>query len=375
MKEQAVTFEDVLILPKFSKVGSRKNVDLATNMGNGLALSLPVISANMETITGPEMATTMWKNGGLGILHRFMSVENNIKAFNESKAVETAVSIGIGDKEKERAEALITAGAWIVCIDVAHGAQIEVVEQVKWLRKNYRDNLYIIAGNFATPSSIEAFELECFSSSNLPNIYKVGIGPGSACTTRIKTGVGVPQLSAILSCAKQFPVLADGGMKTPGDIAKAIGAGAKAVMLGGMLAGTTETPGENIYNDPKLVTKNKFKSLIVDSGTRPGEYLGDTIHHWSGIYTYNSSQAGKVFKIFKGSASGNYGSGWKTSEGEEYKVPYKGSVVPILKDIEGGLRSALTYTNSKDLNEFRQNCEFILVSNSTRIENGPHGKN
>jgi IMP dehydrogenase len=340
MLKEYFTFDDVLITPKFSTVASRRDVELTTDLGGGLYLKLPVISANMESITEESMADTMYKNGGLGILHRFCTIERNIEIYRNTRVeiaqdgevcppLSLGVSIGITDNEKERAEALIYSGADLICIDVANGAQQSVVDQVKWLRSLYKDNIYIMVGNFATASSITAFNT-MLTWSTLPNSFKVGIGPGSVCETRTKTGVGIPQLSAILDCVSTgVNIIADGGMKTPGCIAKALGAGAKAVMLGGMLSGTDETT-----------------SFSVNGDTR----------------SYN------------GSASGNYAEGWKTSEGVKVMVPNKGPVKLILKDIEGGLRSSFTYTNSSTLEEFQQNCEFIKVSTNTVIENRAHIK-
>lgn len=340
-----LTFDDVLIVPKFSTITSRKDVSLDTAVGNEL-LKLPVISSNMDTVTGPEMAMAMAGAGGRGCLHRFMSIEENVQALQRSSwgfdhDVRTPlVSIGVGQQELERGIALWKAGANTIVVDVAHGAQQTVVDQVNNLR-GLIPQAYIIAGNFASDESVKDFlERTC----GAVDAIKVGVGPGSACTTRIKTGVGVPQLSAIMQIAKllkntKIQVIADGGMKTPGDIAKALGAGAHAVMLGGMLAGTEETPGDKVY-------------------------AGD----------------GAYFKKYRGSAShesyaaqGKTGS-QRTAEGESFFVPYKGSVESVLMDIEGGIRSAMTYVGANTLDEFRARCEFVQISPATVRENSAHGK-
>jgi len=370
MNNIAVTFDDILIKPKFSKLSSRKYVDLTTDLGKEIKLSLPVISANMSTITGPKMAHAMSKAGGMGIFHRFMTIEENITAWTDGP-FDCGVSIGVVDSEKERAEALIDAGANIICVDVAHGAQQSVVDQVKWLRSKYKDNIFIIVGNFATPQTIKAFG-DAVGITDSPDIYKVGIGPGSVCTTRIKTGVGVPQLSAILSCAAEFPIIADGGMKTPGDIAKALAGGAKAVMLGGMLAGTKEAPGEEIIGEAQVISYEEAKKKAKRDNIKDFSKVSISNGYFfsDGFYAFNINPE---YKIYKGSAANGYGNGWKTSEGVEIKVPYKGPVEPILKDIEGGLRSSFTYTGASNLNEFQNNAELIIVSPSTRIENKAHG--
>jgi len=345
MDRQSITFDDVLIEPKFSVIDSRKDVDLTTTLGD-IKLQLPVISANMSSITEDKMALAVAKNGGMSILHRFMSIEKNVEMWNnifmtlKNRHVDTGgvinvgVSVGVSDDEKERAEALYEADAYIFCVDVAHGAQLSVVKQVQYLKDRFGSNIFLIVGNFATSQSIHDFKNH-LTGKAMPDAFKIGIGPGSACTTRLKTGVGIPQLSAILDCVHNLggsiPIIADGGLRTPGDIAKALAAGADAVMLGGMLAGTDEAPGQ-------------------------------------------TTEHGITYKQYKGSASEGYGNGWKTSEGTEFLVPEKGPVELVLKDIEGGLRSSFTYTGSRNLEQFRSKATLILVSSNTVVENGSHGK-
>lgn len=342
---ELLTFDDVLIVPRFSTVQSRKDVDMSLNRVGYPHVSLPVISANMDTITNTQMSQTLINYGAQACLHRFSTIDENVRVFEES-CVETKaniespmVSVGLGSAELSRAEALFNAGATFFVIDVAHGAQLSVVEQAKNLRELIGFNGSITVGNFATGDSVKTF-LEHFPSVDG---FKVGVGPGSACTTRIKTGIGVPQLSAVLDIAATLQrtgiiVIADGGLRTPGDIAKALGAGANLVMLGGMLAGTAEAPGELINDD------------------------------------------GRFYKKYRGSASkesyeaqGKNGS-YITAEGESFLVPYKGSVVDILRDIEGGIRSSMTYVGAKDLNEFRANCDFVRITSAGVKENGSHGK-
>lgn len=357
--KEFITFDDVLIIPKFSYLKSRKEVDISPN-SNGLPnMRVPIISANMDTITGPDMCITMAKAGGIGCLHRFWSIEDNIKAFKNSLCSRTTtepeiapiVSIGLGSYEFERAEALIDAGATHICIDVAHGAQIEVAKQFNRLAEKYNaSDIHIIVGNFASGNSVRDFRSHTIRD---PDAFKIGIGPGSSCITRIKTGCGYPQLSAIIDCVNTNPginFIADGGMRTSGDIAKALAAGAVCVMLGGMLAGTLETPGELIQEDRQLYNSANFNSSI------------------------------KAYKKYRGSASkesyvaqGKV-SDWRATEGESFLVEYKGSVKSILQDIEGGIRSAFTYVGAANLKEFHEKAEFIRVSNATIKENGAHGK-
>lgn len=343
MKE-LLTFDDVLIVPKYSEVESRSQVDLSTNIRE-LRFKLPIISANMDTITGPNMAIAMQALGAQACLHRFGSIEDTVKDFQHSycdKPVDgPMVSVGLGPVELKRARTLFAAGAHTFVIDVAHGAMKSVAEQVKALREELGAGANIVVGNFATGDSVAVFLQRVGTSIDA---VKVGIGPGSACTTRIKTGVGYPQLSAVMDVVSvlrntDIKVIADGGMKKPGDIAKAIGAGAHMVMLGGMLAATNETP-----------------SL--------GEKCGPDGN----------------FKLYRGSASlESYKDQGKeakhrTTEGESFWVPAKGSVADVLQDIEGGLRSAMTYVGARNIKEFHRRCEFVRISPSTIAENGAHGK-
>lgn len=331
------TFSDVLIIPKSSNNRSRKDVNLTTSFLN---LQFPIISSNMKSITGPKMAIEMCKNGGFGILHRFCSIDQAIKDFKEvfDGGYNCGVSIGVQEFDKQRLKKLYNAGARIFCVDVAHGDSILVKEMLQWInRRKYRSQLYIIVGNIATGDSF----------NNLANLnvdaVKVGIGPGSACQTRRNTGVGVPQLSALEDCyinkmcreiefpdLKKVSIIADGGISFPSDIAKALKY-ADIVMLGGMIAGTSETPGKVFRNK-----ENQF------------------------------------YKVYMGSASAEnkISSNQETNfvEGMAIEVPFRGHVKYILKEIKDGLQSAFSYVGAKNLKEFKEKCEFIHISSGSKIE-------
>jgi IMP dehydrogenase len=368
--KELLTFDDVLIVPKFSTIGSRKDVSLSvttsTRVSKDIGANFPVISSNMDTVTGPEMARAMLKYGGQACLHRFCSIEENVKMFIESELpvfdddddyrYRPMVSIGLGKDELDRAHALYFNCATRFVIDVAHGATMAVVRQVKALREIIKDNGAIIVGNFATRDSVQDFLRHV--NGKIEGI-KAGIGPGSMCTTRIKTGIGVPQLSAIMEISPYtkslgIPVIADGGLKTPGDCAKALGAGADLLMIGGMLAGTEESPGE-------------FESHPLSSNRNVDQLL-------------KMGQKDLVVKKYRGSASKESyqvqgkEAFYRTAEGESTLVPYKGPVKDVLQDIEGGLRSALSYVGARNLEEFHKYVEFVRVSPATVRENGAHGK-
>lgn len=375
----ALTFDDVLIAPRFSKINSSAEVDLSVSYQEHTQ-NLPIISANMDTVTGTDMAIAMLNNGAQACLHRFQSLDELLEQFNQVQQVTGKlpfVSIGVTDQADLKFVKLYDAGADKFIIDVAHGAQRQVVDSYinmlayigvqmskgreLCLTSNHGNAVikpcgmpYIVVGNFATVESVKAF-CELLEKKNiaLPSAIKVGVGPGSVCTTRIKTGCGVPQLSAIAEIADycsqyNIDVIADGGMREPGDIAKALAAGAKMVMLGGMLAGTDETPGEII------------EEII------PG--------HFGPIST------GKKFKKYRGSASKeSYEAQGKiethrTAEGETTLVPYKGPLKDVLQDIAGGLRRALAYVGARNLTEFRERAKFVRVTQAGRAESLPHGK-
>jgi IMP dehydrogenase len=318
------------------------------------------------------MAVTLSIKGAVGCLHRFMTIEDNISMYHNTidqivtdhrtfirtdhPIVKPIVSVGIGDNEYERAMDLSEAGATHVLIDVAHGATMSVVKQYDLLRSRLKDNVAIIVGNFANAKSIEDFNYHSKSSKKMDAV-KLGIGGGSMCTTRIVTGSGRSTLSSIIDCRRLgIPSIADGGLRTSGDIAKALAAGASAVMLGGMLSGTLETPG-NIVNDYGMKMNDDMMAQYGGSKT-PNKHL---------------------FKYYAGSASkDSYERQGKTSsyispEGETTLVPYKGPVANILQQIEGGLRSALTYSGASDILMFRENAQLVEVTTNTAIESKPHG--
>src|SRR5688572_11730795 len=242
MELQAITYDDVLLVPAYNHYESRRNVDISmTDRTGKLKLDCPVMSANMDTITEHEMAKFMAGHGGVGVLHRFLSIDRNVEEFRKSPK-HTFVSVGTGDQELERAEALKGAGAEYFCIDVAHAHAKYVGRVLKRLRDMLPDAC-IMAGNVATHAAAD------YLASCGADIIKVGIGAGSVCTTRIKTGFGVPMLTAIQECARvDRSLVADGGIRTPGDIVKALAFGSDFVMIGGMLAGTRPTPGDLITN-------------------------------------------------------------------------------------------------------------------------------
>ena len=333
MPETAITFDDVLLIPAYNHHESRRIVEIGmTDKSGKLTLGLPLLTANMDTVTEDAMADFMGERGGIGVLHRFVSVEENVAMFKRCR-FPTFVSVGTAEAEMERVEALKDAGAQYFCVDVAHGHAKYVGKMIKRMRQ-ILPNECIMAGNVATYAGAD------YLASVKADIVKVGIGPGSVCTTRIKTGFGVPQLTAIQECARaDRSIVADGGIRTPGDIVKALAFGADFVMIGGMLAGTRPTPGEPIRDAAGRPTHKVYRGMASQEAA--DDHLGGL-------------------------------TGWKTSEGVAVKVPYREDEEEILADIVGGLRSGLTYAGANTIRELQRKLNYLLVSPAGRIESLPH---
>lgn len=332
---KGLTFDDVLIMPARSDVRSRRDPKLTSKLTKNISLDTPIISANMDTITEYDMALAMNQLGGLGILHRFISAEeqaSQARRLKEAGVKNISASVGVGDDFKTRAQALVDAGTNIITIDIAHGHSVQMIETMKWLKDKF-PQVDLIAGNLATPDAAR----ELIESG--ADAIKVGIGPGSMCTTRIITGCGVPQMTAIALCAEVaesygVPVIADGGIRTSGDMVKAFASGASVVMLGSMLSGTIETPGE-IKNG-----KKQYRGMASRSAQ----------DSWRG-------------GVPEGMAP----------EGESTQVTVKGHVKDVILEVTGGIRSGMSYVNATSIAEIKDKALFIEMSASGISESRAHG--
>jgi len=471
MKE-GITFNDVLLVPKKSRVFSRKDINTKTELSRNIKLNTPLVSANMDTVTESEMAREMAKLGGIGIIHRFLSIEKQVKEVKKVKRSENIIiddpfttkadkkikelakelrqenissalvvnikkgkkyligiitardflfeansekkvsdlmtknvittnqkisikkakeifhknkieklpiikkdgellglitlsdiikkinnpnaskdkkgrllvgaAIGVKEDFFKRAKALKDAGADVIVIDIAHGHNSREIDALKKLKKIFKNEIDIIAGNIATKEA--ALDLIKAGADGL----KVGIGPGAACTTRIVTGVGVPQITAIKDVMKvaqryKIPVIADGGIKNSGDFSKALAAGASSAMIGNLLAGCKESPGE----------------YIIDRGM--------IYKYYRGMASFEAASDKK--QIDKAAPDGLL----RVPEGASGKVYYKGDASMVITDLVSGLRSSMSYLGAKNLKEFSKNAEFIKITNAGMIESGPHG--
>ncbi|MGE3260329.1 MAG: guanosine monophosphate reductase [Bacteriovoracia bacterium] len=331
MSQQAFTYDDVLLVPNYNSHESRRAVDISMSDRSGkLRLDLPVFTANMDSVTESGMANFIGEKGGMGVLHRFLSIEQNVEEFKKCSH-KTFVSIGCSEADLERADALRAAGANYFCVDVAHAHGKYVGKTLKRLRE-FLPDACLMAGNVATYAGAD------YLASCGADIIKVGIGGGSVCTTRIKTGFGVPNLTAIKECAKaDRSIIADGGIRTPGDVVKALAFGADFVMIGGMLAGTRPTPGK----------------VIEANGKKAKQYRG--------MASFEAQQD------FLGGVPE-----WKTAEGVAVTVPYREDEEAIIADIVGGLRSGLTYGGAATIKELQRKMNYVIVTQAGRIESMAH---
>jgi IMP dehydrogenase len=334
----AITFDDVLLVPAYNHYESRKVVDIAVTDKTGkLSLKLPLMTANMDTVTENEMANFIGEKGGIGVLHRFCSIEENVRVF-KACTYPAFVSIGCSRQEEERTAALRDAGAELFCVDVAHAHGRYVGRTLKKIREILGNEACVMAGNVATYAGAD------YLASCGADLIKVGIGAGSVCTTRIKTGFGVPSLTAIRECAKvDRSIIADGGIRTPADVVKALAFGADFVMIGGMLAGTRPTPGP-------VFTR-------VDRDGKPFK-----------VKVYRGMASGEAQKDYQGGMAE-----WKTAEGISMEIPYRETENDIIADIVGGLRSGLTYGGAANIRELQRKLDYIQISWAGRVEGSEGG--
>ena len=354
--KEGYTFDDLLLVPAYSEVVPA-DVCIKTRLSDRLVLKIPVVSAAMDTVTEYEMAKALALAGGLGFIHKNLSIDTQAKMVkavkvckgNEESAVDSngmllvgaAVSVSINTMD--RVEALVNAGVDVITVDSAHGHSKGVLNTIQEIRSRY-PKLDIVGGNIVTAKAALAL-IEAGA-----NIVKVGVGPGSICTTRVVSGVGVPQLSAVMDVASlakdlNVAVIADGGIKLSGDIVKAIGAGADAVMLGGLLAGCEETPGDVL------------------------EVFGKKVKTYVGMGSLSAMQRGSSDRYFQG---GQKELKKLVPEGIEATVPYKGAIADVLYQMMGGLRSGMGYCGAKDIESLKRDAKFVKITNAGLQESHPH---
>lgn len=342
--QESLTFDDVLLLPRYSQILPAET-NISTNLSKSIKLKIPFISSAMDTVTESKMAIAIGKEGGLGIIHRNLNIKLQSIEVEKVKKLNIYVgaAIGTSDKDIDRTKALIDKDVDLLVIDTAHGHSKKVLNTLAKIKK-IASNQTICVGNIATG---EAAKMLYNAGAD---ILKVGIGPGSICTTRIVAGIGVPQISALIDVKKnlknkKIKIISDGGIKFPGDIAKALAAGADAVMMGSIFAGTNESPG----------LKYKFKNKLFKS--------------YRGMGSIGAMSAGSSDRYFQK----NYNDKSKfVAEGVEARVPYKGMVSEIIYQLQGGLRSSMGYIGATNIKEIKKKGKFIKITKAGFYESMVH---
>ena len=318
--KEALTFDDVTMVPKYSEV-LPSEVDTSTRLSRNLILKIPLLSSAMDTVTESKMAIAIAKAGGIGVIHRNLDIKKQIEEIKKVKKLKLLVgaAVGAGPLEFKRAEAILREKVDLIVVDTAHGHSKKVAEIIKIIKKKKSNKIALCAGNIATAEAAK------FLIKLGVDIIKVGIGPGSICTTRLVAGIGVPQLSAILEVKKglknsKVKIISDGGIKYSGDLAKALSAGADAIMIGSLFAGSMETPSKLIKKGGKL-----FKSF----------------RGMGSVGAMNKGSADRYFQI-KQKDTSKY-----VPEGVEGFVKYKRRVESIIYKLIGGLKSSMGYLGAK----------------------------
>ena len=337
--KKTFSYDDILLVPQYSDIRSRSEIDISVNLGNSLLLQVPVIASPMDTISEQKMASKMSDCGGTAVIHRYNTIEEQARIVTKAKErasdLTVGAAIGVSGDYLNRAAVLNALGVDFICVDVAHGHHIAMKETLSALRSLLGNDIHIMAGNVATLQGVN--DLADWGA----NSVRCNIGGGSICSTRIQTGHGLPGLQTIFDCAqtdRDVKVIADGGIKTSGDIVKALAAGADAVMVGSLLAGTDETPG-NIMTDKE----------------------------------------GNRWKLYRGMASKEAQVDWRgkysSFEGVSTTLPYRGPVTNIMDDLERGIRSGFSYSGARNLKELHTKAEFVHQTTAGFSESKTHINN
>ncbi len=342
--KEALTFDDVLILPRYSSVLPSKT-DISFKLTNKITLKVPFLSSAMDTVTESKMAIAIGQEGGIGIIHRNLNINNQSLEVKKVKNKKLLVGAAVGTNKEDlfRAKSLVDSGTDLIVIDTAHGHSEKVLNTLSKLKKVV-GNIPICVGNIATGEAAK----KLYDSG--ADIIKVGIGPGSICTTRMVAGIGVPQISAIMDVKKainkkKIKIISDGGIKFSGDIAKALAAGADAIMMGSIFAGTDESPGK------------KFK------------IGGKIFKQYRGMGSIGAMSAGSASRYFQNNQQDK---SKFVPEGVEGRVEYKGKVSKIIYQLQGGLRSSMGYIGAKNLNEINKRAKFVKITKAGFYESMVH---
>ncbi len=359
-----LTFDDVLLLPGYSDF-SRSQIDLSTNLTRKIKLSIPFVSAPMDTVTEAKLAAVLAKLGGIGIIHRNLTIGDQAREVEKVKKQRLLVgaAIGVSKGFEKRAEALVKAGADVIVVDSAHGFSKGVIEATRYIRKHF-PKVEVISGNIATADGAKAL-IEAGADG-----LRVGMGPGAICTTRIISGMGVPQITAISETSKiakkaNVPIIADGGIKFSGDTIKALAAGASSIMMGSFFASASESPGKIVILKRDQVP-NRFLSIFNQRNEK------HPFKEYRGMGSSSAMKKGARVKSEGEFHNKDYKDKVLIAEGVEGLVPVKGTVKELIEQAVGGIKSGMYYIGAKDIRELWDKAQFIKITQASLTESHPH---
>lgn len=358
-----LTFDDVLLVPSYSDF-TRKDVNITTKLTKKITLQIPFVSSPMDTVTESALAIVLGQLGGIGIIHRNLTIEDQAKEVRKVKNKKLIVGAAIAGKNyKDRIKALIKANVDVIVIDSAHGFTKIIINAIKFIKKTY-PKLEVIAGNISTADGARA--LIAAGADGL----RVGMGPGAICTTRIISGMGMPQITAIMETAKiakraKVPIIADGGIKYSGDIVKALAAGASCVMMGGFFAACVESPGKKIRLSSDKVPE-RFRDVL-----RSKKAFYD-FKEYRGMGSVGAMEKGAKIKSEEEFHGKNYEDRILVAEGVEGLVPIKGTVKELIDQAVGGIKSGMCYTGARNIEDLWKKSRFIQITQASLAESHPH---
>lgn len=386
---QGLTFDDVLLLPGYVNF-SRGDIDLSTRLTKNITLKIPFVASPMDTATEATMAIALARLGGIGIIHRNLSVPDqadHVAQVSKEKLL-VGAAVGASDGYEKRVEALVKAGVSVLVVDTAHGFTQTIIDVISHLKNTY-PKVDIIGGNIATYEGAKAL------IAAGADALRVGMGPGAICTTRIISGMGVPQITAIQETvraakAKKIPVIADGGLKYSGDMVKALAAGASSLMMGSFFASCFESPGKMYalrrhevparfqsilkQEQQQLPSKSVEKRIIPANKPLPGESASEVFYfkEYRGMGSIGAMKAGAKTKSEDEYHGKSYKDRVLVAEGVEGLVPVKGSVKELLDQALGGIKSGMYYVGAKDIPSLTKNAKFIQITQASLTESHPH---
>lgn len=361
---QGITFDDVLLLPSYSDF-SRSEISLKSRLTKKISLDIPFVSAPMDTVTESKLAIVLAELGGIGIIHRNLTVSGQVEEVKKVKARKLLVGAAIGASGgyRDRVEALVEAGVDVLVVDSAHGHARPIMDAVNYIKKRF-PKVEIIAGNISTS---EGAEMLIKAGADA---LRVGMGPGAICTTRIISGMGVPQITALfetVSVASKhgIPVIADGGIKYSGDMVKALAAGADTVMMGSFFASAAESPGKLVKLDSSKVPA-RFKNILKKNLKT---YL---FKEYRGMGSVAAMKKGAKIKSEGEFHGKSYKDRVLVAEGVEGLVPVKGTVKELIDQAIGGIKSGMYYVGVKNIGELQKKSRFIQITQASLTESHPH---